>query len=429
MTSDNKISEYISFLNSLDLSSKFLSAVEIEDRVADSMMGWKGIKSLECITDKKELCDVNIRFAWSGQIFRQHLYDFGWDRFTLLYSDRKKSQFRHKYIIYLCSPSVNLTDRIQHIPVPDEFLIGKYWTRIDRLYLSLPCQHPFNLPELDSDISKDLDSYLSFPTATLSKDCIAEGGLRTKGINKNGTIDRPLVSVITIVFNGEKNLEQTIQSVINQDSDNFEYIIVDGGSSDRTLEIVKKYESQIDYWISEKDRGIYDAMNKGINLAHGQWLSFMNCADLFYSCKSLSGVPLKADVDFYYSDSILYNIDKDVQLHYCSQPDKVFIHQSIVYKKDIHKNTNYLVYDNLTISDYLFFRQNDTRNWIKLDLPLSIYNTDGITSNTSTQFAQYLFVNFIRGDISELKMSFMIINKNIKDLLKIILSWFDFSKK
>ena len=79
----------------------------------------------------------------------------------------------------------------------------------------------------------------------------------------------PLITVITVVYNGEKYLEETIQSVINQTYPNVEYIIIDGGSTDGTLDIIKKYEDRIDYWVSEKDKGLYDAMNKGWSLIDG----------------------------------------------------------------------------------------------------------------------------------------------------------------
>lgn len=87
---------------------------------------------------------------------------------------------------------------------------------------------------------------------------------------------------MTIVFNGEEYIEQTIQSVINQSYDNIEYIIIDGGSTDTTLDIIKKYEEDIDYWISESDEGIYDAMNKGIVASSGEWLYFLNAGDVLY---------------------------------------------------------------------------------------------------------------------------------------------------
>lgn len=91
----------------------------------------------------------------------------------------------------------------------------------------------------------------------------------------------PLVTVITPVLNGEKYLEQTIQSVINQTYPNVEYIIIDGGSTDGTLDIIKKYEDEIDYWVSERDKGISDAFNKGITTALGEIIGIINADDWY----------------------------------------------------------------------------------------------------------------------------------------------------
>ncbi len=89
----------------------------------------------------------------------------------------------------------------------------------------------------------------------------------------------PKISIITVVYNGADLLEGTIQSVVNQTYTNIEYLIVDGASKDGTLDIIQKYESKITKWISEPDKGLYDAMNKAIDLATGDFLWFMNTGD------------------------------------------------------------------------------------------------------------------------------------------------------
>ncbi len=93
--------------------------------------------------------------------------------------------------------------------------------------------------------------------------------------------NRPKVSIITVVYNGIAHLEQTIQSVLNQTYDNVEYIIIDGGSTDGTVELIKKYEESIAYWVSESDGGIYDAMNKGISNATGEIVGLINADDWY----------------------------------------------------------------------------------------------------------------------------------------------------
>lgn len=107
------------------------------------------------------------------------------------------------------------------------------------------------------------------------------GGLRVQGYFKNSFDGKPLISVVTIVFNGEKYLEQTILSTLNQTYDNVEYIIIDGGSTDCTVDIIKKYEDSIDYWVSEKDKGISDAFNKGIKLCSGELIGIINADDWY----------------------------------------------------------------------------------------------------------------------------------------------------
>ena len=116
-----------------------------------------------------------------------------------------------------------------------------------------------------------------------------KGGLRTKGYLKKSYEGKPLISIITVVFNGEQHLEETIQSVINQTYENVEYIIIDGGSSDGTLDIIKKYEDKIDYWVSEKDEGISDAFNKGIKISQGELIGLLNSDD-WYEVDAISSI-------------------------------------------------------------------------------------------------------------------------------------------
>ena len=98
---------------------------------------------------------------------------------------------------------------------------------------------------------------------------------------ENKTILQLKVSIITVVYNGIAHLEQTIKSVINQTYTNIEYIIIDGGSTDGTVELLKKYDERIEYWVSEKDEGIYDAMNKGIAKATGEIVGLINADDWY----------------------------------------------------------------------------------------------------------------------------------------------------
>ena len=108
-----------------------------------------------------------------------------------------------------------------------------------------------------------------------------QGGLRTRGVQRESSPDSPLVTVVTVVYNGEKHLEEAIRSVIGQDHENVEYIIVDGGSTDGSLDIIRHYEDRIDFWVSGPDAGIYDAMNKGIALASGELIGLLNADDRY----------------------------------------------------------------------------------------------------------------------------------------------------
>src|SRR5689334_2229074 len=98
---------------------------------------------------------------------------------------------------------------------------------------------------------------------------------------------KPILSVITVVYNNAADIERTLLSVLNQSYKGIEYIVVDGASTDGTLQIIEKYKDRITKLISEKDNGIYDAMNKGLASATGDYVLFMNSADEFYSADTV----------------------------------------------------------------------------------------------------------------------------------------------
>ncbi|HEK20555.1 glycosyltransferase family 2 protein [Mucilaginibacter sp.] len=122
---------------------------------------------------------------------------------------------------------------------------------------------------------------------------------------------QPVLSVITIVYNNARDIERTLLSVLNQTYPNIEYIVVDGASTDGTLEIIKRYGRRISKLISEKDKGIYDAMNKGLAVATGDYVIFMNSGDEFYDAHTVEKVFATAeDADIYYGETEMVNDER-----------------------------------------------------------------------------------------------------------------------
>lgn len=147
-----------------------------------------------------------------------------------------------------------------------------------------------------------------------------QGGKRLKNFYEK---KRPLFSIITVVYNNEKYLEETIKSVIGQSFKNFEYIIIDGGSKDKTLDIIKKYEKYIDYWISEKDYGIYDAFNKGMSLSKGDYIGIINSDDT-YENNALEIISKYIEKDKQKLDFIFGSVRKHWGILHGYKPQKIY---------------------------------------------------------------------------------------------------------
>jgi glycosyltransferase involved in cell wall biosynthesis len=162
----------------------------------------------------------------------------------------------------------------------------------------------------------------------------------------SGYSELPLVTVITVVFNAVDSIEQTINGVLGQTYENIEYIVIDGKSNDGTLEIIKKYSDKITRWISEEDKGVYDAMNKGVAMATGEWINFMNAGDVFCDKNTVESLfeGISEDTDLVYGNAIeklvsggAKNLEAGENLENLWK-GALFGHESLFVKSNIIKN-------------------------------------------------------------------------------------------
>jgi len=166
--------------------------------------------------------------------------------------------------------------------------------------------------------------------------------------NLSPTTFLPLITVITVVYNGAKYLEDTIKSVINQTYPNVEYIIIDGGSTDGTIDIIKKYEDYIDYWVSEPDKGIYDAMNKGWSLANDDSrILFLGAGDMVKSFPLTKELAVYSDYVIYGKVELANSVFKS-KYGWRLKLGNTLHHQGLLVPKKIHRvppfNIKYPIY-------------------------------------------------------------------------------------
>jgi len=221
----------------------------------------------------------------------------------------------------------------------------------------------------------------------------------------------PKITVITVVFNASAFIEETILSVINQSYKNIEYIIIDGGSTDGTLNIIKKYNDKISYLISEKDNGIYDAMNKGIRLAKGEWINFMNAGDSFADIETLGttvqSIAKQSNVEVLYSDVNRFLdgkfIEKSILYHenrYSMRSASFAIcHQACIYKRNLHEiYGEYLVSKGLVTADYLFLSLIPKEKFYKVANPIANYDMAGVSAGLKT-YRQILGIDVLLNNL------------------------------
>jgi glycosyltransferase involved in cell wall biosynthesis len=220
-----------------------------------------------------------------------------------------------------------------------------------------------------------------------------EGGLR---FNRDYS-KKPFFSIITIVYNDAKNIETTIKSVIYQKNKDYEYIIIDGGSKDGTLDVIKKYSIYLDYWVSEKDGGIYPAMNKGIILAKGLVVNMLNSGDSYKNSDVLSDVHenfKRKGVSYLAGRSIFIGskgkiIKINNKLLTSSLKAGRFYglhHQAFFYKKDLHKKFGLysLTYKICSDAHFMYRVYYSEEKGCLLDKNLVVCNLDGVSNQLSS---------------------------------------------
>lgn len=199
---------------------------------------------------------------------------------------------------------------------------------------------------------------------------------------------KPFISIITVCYNVENGIEDTILNVASQTYPNYEHIIIDGGSKDDTLAVIKKHQDKFSYWISEPDRGIYDAMNKGVLKAKGDYIYFLNVGDLFYQNTTLEDLILlmeKGD-DVVYGNTCLLQLESEV-IEYPTPIDidwkkMPYCHQSVLFKRELlHDCLFDLRYKIAADYNQYFELKRNGANFKYINQIISRYDTNGISAH------------------------------------------------
>jgi glycosyltransferase involved in cell wall biosynthesis len=220
------------------------------------------------------------------------------------------------------------------------------------------------------------------------KPLVSKGGRR---LNNLHPAKKPLVTIVTAVLNGQGTLERTIKSVIAQTCPDIEYIIVDGGSDDGTIDLLLKYDEHIDYWFSEPDKGIYDALNKGIALATGEWVYFIGADDALVNNEVIASVfTEKYQSRLVYGNVIHGNLDKKYGGEFTKKRlyFENICHQSIFYRRDIFELMGTFDTKYKLLADWAFnmraFSMEDI-NPLYLDIVIADYSLAGVSATMIDQ--------------------------------------------
>lgn len=204
-------------------------------------------------------------------------------------------------------------------------------------------------------------------------------------------------SIITINYNNAEGLERTIKSVTSQDYTDYEYIVIDGGSTDGSADVIQKYADKITFWVSEPDRGIYNAMNKGISHAHGEYLNFMNSGDCLHSTDVLSKLSAEShteDIIFgaYYNpeNNLTKTYPHDAEITCLTLLNDSFNHQATFYKRSLFEKRQYDETYRIQSDSKFNFQSivQDNCSVVITDLVIADYDYDGISGQNKELVAR-----------------------------------------
>ena len=225
----------------------------------------------------------------------------------------------------------------------------------------------------------------------------------------------PTITVVTVVFNGRESIAKTIDSVFAQDYPCIEYIVIDGDSTDGTQDIVERYRDKLDFFVSERDLGVYDAMNKAINLATGEFILFMNCGDQFAGSDAVSSVMrfIEPEGDQIFFGCWSRQVDDRTLVHCRPSLEKgLFNHQAVIYSRRIHAwHGGYVNVKGLTTADYLFFAtlfDSAAVSCKVVEPTIAVIDVNGLSAGTQT-LSQKFAIDFICGRVGKMRLLMVLI--------------------
>jgi len=224
------------------------------------------------------------------------------------------------------------------------------------------------------------------------------------------TDSTPRITVITVVYNDVRHIVPTVESTLAQDYPDLEYVVVDGGSRDGTVEAIREHAPRIDVLISEPDRGIYDAMNKGIARASGEFLLFMNCGDVFAHAGALSALAggIVAGAEQAVFGSWLRKAGDAPPARLAPDLDRgLFNHQSVLYSRSLHARFGgYVSTRGFTTADYLFFATLLAAPGVRsatVDTSVAVIDVGGVSAGPQT-LSQKVAIDYLYGRASRLRL-------------------------